>query len=75
MAEPKKRITSTRSGNRRSQINMKALNLTECTKCKTKIMPHTVCYICGTYKGEKIINVDKEKKKSVGAEEEHSHEH
>ena len=64
MAEPKKRLTSTRSGQRRGQIKLKKLSLSKCPKCHTEIMPHRICYICGTYKGMQIINIEKKDKKS-----------
>ncbi|PIP21659.1 MAG: 50S ribosomal protein L32 [Candidatus Nealsonbacteria bacterium CG23_combo_of_CG06-09_8_20_14_all_40_13] len=57
MAEPKKRLTKSRSGNRRSHIAKKPNQLATCQKCKSKILPHHVCPVCGTYKGEKIIEV------------------
>ena len=31
--------------------------LTLCKKCKSKVLPHTVCQNCGYYKGREIINV------------------
>ena len=63
MAEPKKRMTSTRSGNRRSHLALKNLDLSTCPKCKDPVRSHQVCQTCGTYKGEKIIDVEKNKKK------------
>ena len=62
MAEPKKRLTSTRSGNRRSHLALKKIKLAKCPKCDDPIMPHTVCKTCGYYNGEKIIEVNKGKK-------------
>ncbi len=75
MAEPKKRLTNTRSGQRRSQIKLKKLSLSKCPKCHTEIMPHRVCYVCGTYKGLQIINMEKKDKKSKSTpKESESHE-
>lgn len=62
MAEPKKRLTSTRSGNRRSHLALKKMKLATCPKCDEPITSHTLCKVCGTYKGEKIIEVNKSKK-------------
>ena len=70
MAQPKKKMTSTRSGNRRSQIRMQAVSLATCQKCKTAIKPHTVCYVCGTYGGTKVIEMDKKEKKQAKTTEE-----
>jgi large subunit ribosomal protein L32 len=63
MAEPKKRLTSTRSGNRQSKDALKSNALIICSNCKTKILPHRVCKNCGYYKGEKILKLKEEVKK------------
>jgi len=52
MAMPKKRMTSTRSGNRRSHHALKPIKLAMCPKCKQAVLPHCVCENCGTYKNE-----------------------
>ena len=54
MAMPKKQMTSTRSGNRRSQIKQLRPTTALCTNCQTTIKPHTVCPKCGFYRGQKI---------------------
>jgi large subunit ribosomal protein L32 len=63
MAEPKKRLTQTRSGNRRSHLALKAMKLSTCQKCNEPVKPHNVCTFCGTYKGEQVISIDKKNKK------------
>ncbi len=67
MAEPKKRMTSTRSGNRQSKDALGEKTLINCTNCKSKILPHKVCANCGFYKGKKIIDIKSDivKKKKV----------
>ena len=59
MAEPKKRATSTRSGNRRSHLAKKALKLTQCKKCKETIPSHRVCPKCGYYKGQDVLELER----------------
>ena len=59
MAEPKKRLTSTRSGNRRSHLALKKKKLAVCSVCKDPVLSHHICKSCGNYNGEKIINVAK----------------
>lgn len=59
MANPKKRMTSTRSGNRRSHLAIKAKNLGFCPKCKQAVLSHHVCGNCGMYNGEQVIKMDK----------------
>ena len=58
MAEPKKRLTSTRSGNRRSHIKAKKIILNYCPKCKSPVMSHRVCQNCGFYKGKDILKIE-----------------
>lgn len=62
MAEPKKRMTSTRSGSRQSQDRLKSKGLTSCSHCKMAKKSHTVCQNCGYYKGKKILSLDKKAK-------------
>ena len=57
MAEPKKRLTSTRSGARRSHLRSKKINLSVCSKCQSPILPHHVCKTCGYYRGNDVLNL------------------
>lgn len=61
MAEPKKRLTSTRSGNRRSHLNIDRPAVAICPNCKSTVKPHTLCQKCGYYKGKQILLVNKTK--------------
>jgi large subunit ribosomal protein L32 len=64
MAEPKKRHTSTRSGNRRSHLAEKAQSLAVCTHCKEPVAPHQVCKNCGFYGEKDVLHLaEKEKAK------------
>jgi len=62
MAEPKKKLTSTRSGSRRSHDALKSKNLVSCSNCKESILPHSVCQNCGFYRGNKVLTLKSEKK-------------
>jgi large subunit ribosomal protein L32 len=62
MAEPKKRLTSTRSGNRRSHLAKKTQNLTNCLKCQSPALPHQVCLECGFYKDVDVLELEKKEK-------------
>lgn len=65
MAEPKKRATSHRSGNRRSHLAAKTKSLPICPQCKSVTQSHRVCANCGYYKGEDILKLaEKEKAKA-----------
>lgn len=70
MAEPKKRLTSTRSGNRQSHDALKETTFVVCANCKSKILPHRVCKECGFYKGKKVLILKDEKKKAKKVQEE-----
>ena len=59
MAEPKKRLTSARSGNRRSHLAAKPVKLSKCAKCNEPIIPHRVCKVCGFYKGNDILELER----------------
>lgn len=55
MAEPKKKLSRTRRGSRRSHDAVKARSLAVCLQCKTPKLPHIVCPSCGYYKGKQVI--------------------
>lgn len=57
MAEPKKRITSHRSGNRQSHDHLEKKSLSICPQCKEQKIPHEVCRFCGFYNNKEIIKV------------------
>jgi len=57
MAVPKSRHTKSKRNKRRAHIFLKSPSLTVCSKCGKEILPHTVCWYCGYYKGKEIINV------------------
>jgi len=63
MAEPKKRMTSTRSGNRKSHDAMSPIYLRKCSNCKETLKPYTVCQNCGFYRGKKVIILKEERLK------------
>ena len=75
MAEPKKRLTSTRSGKRRSHLALEVQSLSLCPKCKSKKLPHRICPNCGFYKGVDLLKLEekaraKEGRRKARAEEE-----
>ena len=57
MAEPKKKSSHTRSGNRQSHDRIVGKSGTKCQNCGAKILSHRVCPVCGFYKSKKIVNV------------------
>jgi large subunit ribosomal protein L32 len=65
MAEPKKRATSTRSGNRRSHLEAKAKSLSVCPQCKKAVAPHKICANCGFYNGQDVLEIEKKQKEKA----------
>lgn len=57
MAVPKQRKTKSRRDNRRMHIFLEQPALGICPKCGKKVRPHTVCWNCGYYKKEEVIDV------------------
>lgn len=62
-AQPKKRHSTRRKGKRRAAISATLPNLTPCPNCKEMIFRHRVCPKCGFYKGKKVIDIKKLKKR------------
>lgn len=65
MAEPKKRLTSARSGARRSHLARKAKKLTLCPQCKATIPAHQVCPKCGFYNGKDVLELERKEKEKT----------
>jgi len=55
MAEPKKKLSKTRTSQRRSGYRVNLAATTKCAHCQQPIRPHAICPHCGYYKGKKII--------------------
>jgi len=62
MAEPKKRLTSTRSGNRRAHLALVNKKLATCPKCKNAVFSHRVCPNCGYYKNFDLLKLEEKSK-------------
>jgi len=67
MAVPKQRHTKSRRNKRRMHLFLKSPVFTSCSKCRKPVLPHTVCFNCGYYKGKEVVDVlkklDKKEKK------------
>ncbi|MCM2280846.1 MAG: 50S ribosomal protein L32 [Bdellovibrionaceae bacterium] len=55
MPTPKKRLTRSRRGKRRSHDFLVARTVVKCANCGALAMPHHVCASCGYYKGEEVV--------------------
>ncbi|HDS15846.1 MAG TPA: 50S ribosomal protein L32 [Proteobacteria bacterium] len=58
MAVPKRRTSKTKKRQRRSHLALTVPQAGSCPNCQAITVQHRVCATCGTYKGEKIIDVD-----------------
>lgn len=54
MAVPKKRTGHSAQGKRRSNWKATKPELATCPNCGSKVLTHTVCTACGTYKGKVV---------------------
>jgi large subunit ribosomal protein L32 len=51
MPVPKRRLGRSRQGHRRSYWKATEPTLVTCSNCGSPRMPHTLCGVCGHYKG------------------------
>lgn len=59
MAVPKNRHSKSRTNKRRSQWKLDQVAIGLCSECKEPKQPHRVCRSCGSYRGQKVNEVDK----------------
>ena len=57
MGVPKQRHTKSKRNKRRMHLFIKPALLASCRKCGQPVRPHVICWNCGHYKGEEVINV------------------
>ncbi|MBI2052516.1 MAG: 50S ribosomal protein L32 [Candidatus Sungbacteria bacterium] len=57
MGVPRHRRTKSKQGQRRSHLALKKKSLSSCAKCGVGILPHMVCYNCGSYKGRQVVDM------------------
>ncbi|OGZ34099.1 MAG: 50S ribosomal protein L32 [Candidatus Portnoybacteria bacterium RIFCSPLOWO2_12_FULL_39_9] len=57
MPVPKQRHTKSRRNRRRSHHALKKQSFSLCQKCKTPVIPHTLCLNCGAYNNREVIDV------------------
>lgn len=63
-ALPKKKVSHSAQGKRRSHLGIEMPTLVACPQCHELKLPHHVCPNCGTYKGEQVLRL--KQKKSEG---------
>ncbi|MDE0091944.1 MAG: 50S ribosomal protein L32 [Oligoflexia bacterium] len=55
MAMPKKRISRSRRGMRRSHRALSFYGLGKCSNCGAPVRPHYLCLSCGHYKNRQVL--------------------
>ena len=61
MAVPKKKVSPSRRGMRRSHEALKPAAHLECSNCGETKRPHYICSHCGFYDGREVMAADKAK--------------
>ena len=57
MAAPKQKHTKSRRNKRRSHHALKEKRFSICSKCGYPVLPHRLCWNCGTYAGREVVDV------------------
>jgi large subunit ribosomal protein L32 len=57
MAVPKKKMSKSKRGMRRSHDKLSVPAFNECPQCHEIKRPHHICSHCGHYKGKEIMEV------------------
>ncbi len=59
MAVPKRKKSRSRTRHRRSNwLAAPKPTLARCSRCRSPLKPHTVCGVCGHYRGRQVLEVD-----------------
>lgn len=61
-ALPKRKVSRHRRGSRRSHQALSLRQMILCPECGNPTLPHRVCPSCGTYKGEKVLEIEEKEK-------------
>ncbi|MGI5837617.1 MAG: 50S ribosomal protein L32 [Chloroflexota bacterium] len=56
-ALPKKKISHSAQGKRRSHHRLELPSMMACPQCRALKLTHHVCPNCGTYKGEQVLQI------------------
>jgi large subunit ribosomal protein L32 len=59
---PKKKVSSSRRGQRRSHDRVAVPQLMSCPQCRHLKPTHQVCPNCGTYNGRDVLRLEEKKK-------------
>ncbi len=57
MGVPKRKVSKSKQGKRKSNKRLKPPTLVECSQCHNLKLPHHICPNCGYYGKRKVIEV------------------
>lgn len=63
-ALPKKKVTKSRRGMRRSHHRLQPMALGPCPQCRQPRVAHRACPHCGMYQGRQVLEIKVEKAQS-----------
>lgn len=55
MAVPKKKMSRSRTRQRKAAWKVKRTNTGRCPQCNAPKLPHRACLECGSYKGREVL--------------------
>jgi large subunit ribosomal protein L32 len=58
MAVPKKKMSRSRTRQRKATWRVSAPTVSTCPQCRGPVRPHTACPTCGAYKGRQVLEVE-----------------
>lgn len=58
MAVPKKKMSRSRTRQRKAAWKLSRPTVSVCPQCKAAKVPHRACANCGYYKGREVLEVD-----------------
>jgi large subunit ribosomal protein L32 len=62
MAVPKRRVSHSRQGRRRSHLHVTPIQVQYCPNCNEPVLPHRVCPNCGHYRNREVVKMDEKEK-------------
>ncbi|MCX7778646.1 MAG: 50S ribosomal protein L32 [Patescibacteria group bacterium] len=55
MGLPSKKRPKSEKRKRRAAKKMKKINLSPCPRCQKPVLPHHLCFFCGTYQNREVM--------------------
>ncbi len=65
MSVPKRRRSKSKQARHRSQWKLDLPTFYFCSNCKSAVLSHRVCWVCGYYKGKKVLAIETKEEKAL----------